>query len=230
MQPTRKTGRIIGALFVIIIILGATSLNLRGLSSSLMSSDTFLAQVFEQQFHMRLSIVLNILASLIWLGIAFYLFPAVKKISRALAFWYAGLWIVHLCTTLMGDSGHLTLITLSKEVQSLSNVDMLSYNSLGRLYAHEYFWGHFFSLMAYSSATFLLFIAFFKGRWIPRILSVWGMAAMTVVFSATVCQLFDIDVDFIFYEQNGYHFIALTLWLLIRGFNPRLKEIASDRS
>ena len=226
MQPTRKTGRVIGILFVLIIALGATSLNLRGLSSSLMGSEDFLEQVFERKFHMRLSIMLNILSSLLWIGIAVYLFPFIKKISRPLAFWYLGLWFIQLCTTLMGDSGHLSLIRLSQEMQSMTSLDLETLNSLGRVYAHEYFWGHFFALMAYSSSTFLLFIAFFKGRWIPRVLSVWGMAAMTVVFSATVLQFFDVDVDFAFYQQNGYHFIALTLWLLIKGFSPKAETIS----
>ena len=224
MQLTKKHGRIVGILFVLIILLGSTSLNFRGLNSTLLASENLLEQVYEQSFYMKLSIILNLIAGLIWLGIAIYLYPFVRNISRSLAMWYVGLWIIQFGAALMGDIGHLSLIVLSHEVQSLVAPDLVTYNVMGKVLINEYFWGHFFSLMGYSSATFLLFIAFFKGKWIPRFISVWGMAAMVVVFSATVAQIFDVDVSFMFYQQNGIHFILMTLWLLIFGFKLNDKK------
>ena len=218
MQLTKKHGRILGILFVLIILLGSTSLNFRGLNSSLLASENLLQQVYEQSFQMKLSIILNLLAGLLWLGIAIFLYPFIKNVSKSLAMWYVGLWIIHFAASLMGDIAHLSLITLSKEVQTLVKPGLEIYNITGTVLINEYFWGHFFSLMGYSSATFLLFIAFFKGKWIPQFISIWGMGAMTVVFSATVAQIFDADVSFMFYQQNGIHFIFMTLWLLIFGF------------
>ena len=221
MTPAKNTGRILGLLFLIIILCGATSLNFRGLGSTLLGSENLLLEVFEQSFSMKLAIVLDLAASLLWLGVAIYLFPYIKNISRSLALWYVALWIVQLCTVIMSDISHLSLINLSQQVNELSDPNMEHYNTLAKVLVNEYFWGHFLALMAYSSATFLLFIVFFKGKWIPRIISVWGMAAMLIVFSATVAQLFDVDVDFVFYQQNGYHFIFMTLWLLIKGFSTK---------
>ena len=205
MQLTKKHGRVVGFLFVLIILLGSTSLNFRGLNSTLLAADNLLEQVYQQSFHMKLSIILNLLAGLVWLGIAIYLYPFVRNISRSIAMWYVGLWIIQFGAALIGDIAHLSLITLSNEVQTLVEADLESYNTMGKVLVNEYFWGHFFSLMGYSSATFLLFIAFFQGKWIPRFISVWGMAAMAVVFSATVAQIFDVDVSFMFYQQNGIH-------------------------
>ncbi len=226
MQLTKKHGRIVGMLFVLIILLGSTSLNFRGLNSTLLASDDMLQQVFEQSFTMKLSIILNLVAGLIWFGIAIYLYPFIKSISRSLAMWYVGLWIMQFGAALMGDIAHLSLINLSQQLQSLPTTDIEFYNTMGKVLINEYFWGHFFSLMGYSSATFLLFIAFFKGKWVPRFIAIWGMAAMIAVFSATVAQIFDVDVNFWFYQQNGIHFIFMTLWLLVRGFDPQ-KEIAT---
>ena len=218
MQLTKRHGRIVGILFVLIILLGSTSLNFRGLNSTLLASNDLLQQVYEQSFQMKLSIILNLVAGLIWLGIAIYLYPFVKIISRSLAMWYVGLWIIQFGAALMGDIAHLSLINLSEQVQTLVAPNLETYHTMGKVLVNEYFWGHFFSLMGYSSATFLLFIAFFKGKWVPGFISIWGMAAMTVVFSATVAQIFDAEVSFMFYQQNGIHFIFMTLWLLIFGF------------
>ncbi len=226
MQLTKKHGRIVGVLFVLIILLGSTSLNYRGLGSTLLASDDMLQQVYNQSFTMKLSIILNLVAGLIWFGIAVYLYPFVKTISRSLAFWYLGLWIMQFGAALMGDIAHLSLINLSQQVHSMGTTNLELYNTMGKVLINEYFWGHFFSLMGYSSATFILFVVFFKGRWVPRFISIWGMAAMTSVFSASVAQIFDVEVSFWFYQQNGLHFIFLTLWLLVKGFDVK-KEILS---
>ncbi|MGB5238646.1 MAG: DUF4386 domain-containing protein [Flavobacteriaceae bacterium] len=224
MQLTKKKGRIVGLLFLIIITLGATSLNFRGLNSTLLASETILLDVFEQATQMRLAIVLNLIAGLMWLGIAIFLFPCIKHISRSLAIWYVVLLVIQFGAALMGDIGHLSLINLSQQVQDIPVAEMTYYNTIGKVLVHEYFWGHFFSLMGYSSATFLLFIAFFRGKWVPRFIPVWGMAAMLFVFFASAVQLFDIKVSFWFYQQNGIHFIFMTLWLLVLGFRTTTIE------
>ena len=221
MHPTKKTGRIVGILFVLIILLGATSLNFRGLGYSLLESENILGDVFEQATRMKISIVLNLVAGLLWLWIAIYLYPYIKNISRSLAMWYVILWVIQFGAALMGDMGHLSLITLSQQVHGMPQVDLVTYNTLAKVYIHEYFWGHFFSLMGYSSATFLLFIAMIRGRWLPLFIPAWGLAAMTSVFFASAVQLFDVDVSFWFYQQNGIHFIVLTLWLLVFGFRTK---------
>lgn len=230
MQPTKRSGRIIGVLFFIIILLGATSLNLRGLNSSLLANENLLGLVFEQTFDMKLAIILNMVAGLLWLGIAIYLFPYVKYISRSLAVWYVALWIIQFCAAMMGDIGHLSLINLSQQVQGMPASDLIHYNTIAKVLVNDYFWGHFFSLMGYSSATFILFIAIFKGRWLPRFIPIWGMGAMSLVFFASAVQLFDVDVSFLFYQQNGIHFILMTLWLLIFGFRTKPVENPPDIS
>ena len=218
MSPTKKQGRIIGILFILIILLGVTSLNFRGLGSSLLESESILQDVFEQGTQMKLAVVLNLMAGLLWLWIAIYLYPYIKNISRTLALWYVALWIIQFGASLMGDLGHLSLIELSRQVQGLSDMELSHYNTIARVQVHDYFWGHFLGLMGYSSATFLLFVAFFRGKWLPAFIPIWGMAAMTSVFTASLVQLFDIEVSFWFYQQNGFHFIFMTLWLLIFGF------------
>ena len=226
MRPTKKTGRITGILFVLIILLGATSLNFRGLGYSLLESENILQEVFEQATRMKIAIVLNLVAGLLWLWIAIYLYPFIKSISRSLAMWYVALWIIQFGAALMGDIGHLSLITLSQQVNGLPDAQLATYNTMARVFVHEYFWGHFFSLMGYSSATFLLFIAMIRGKWLPLFIPIWGLAAMTSVFLASAVQLFDVDVSFWFYQQNGIHFLVLTLWLLVFGFRSDPSENA----
>lgn len=227
MLPSKKQGRIVGFLMILIILAGSISLNFRGLGSRLLESADLLQQVYEQSFQMKFSIILNLTAGLLWLGIAFYLYPQIKHISKSLALWFVGLFIIQFAAGMMGDIAHLSLINLSGQVQTLDAASMETYTVFARVLINEYFWGHFFSLMGYSSAAFLLFIAFIKGSWVPKFLAIWGMAAMLLVFSATVAQIFDLDVSFLFYQQNGIHFIFMTLWLIIFGFQtPGAKEHA----
>jgi len=95
MISHKKLGRIIGVLFLLTILVGIGSLNLRGLSTSLAESPTFLNDVFENSFMMKIGILLDILAALISVGIAVTLFPFIKRYNQGLALWYFGLYVTY---------------------------------------------------------------------------------------------------------------------------------------
>ncbi len=69
----QKTGRILGMLFLLILIVGAGGLSQRGLSTSLVADPDFLDLVYEQAFAMRISIFADVLASGIGITIADFL-------------------------------------------------------------------------------------------------------------------------------------------------------------
>ena len=74
----------------------------------------------------------------------------------------------------------------------------------------------------------MLYYVFFKARLIPRLLSLWGIVAVTIVFVTTLFQVFDQPVNMILYLQNEVHILVLTFWLLIKGFNTTEEVPSSD--
>ena len=228
MQPTKKSGRIVGLFFLGMLLAGAFSINLRGLSRTLLESENLLQLVSGQYAQMKTAIFLDLLAGFLGVSAAIYIYQILEPYTRMTALWYLAAAILNFGLGMAGDMGHLSLLELSRMSSEIPANTETVYNIAAQGYINQYFWAHFFSLILYSFSSILLFWAFFKLRLIPRILAGWGMIALLLVFTATVLQLNQVDVNFILYQQNGIHFIVLIIWLLTKGFkNPEEKSQAA---
>lgn len=221
MKSTKKIGRTVGVLLFLLMAVGIPSVILRGLSVSMAASPNFLAEIYQNATSMRLSMLLDILASSLWLVIAIIVFPLVKAYKNSLALWLVGIWLVQLATIVSSDITHLSLLSLSEEFVKTEALDKTHYATMGLSMIQEYFWAHFMSIMLFAAATFVFYFFLFKTNLIPRFLSVWGMLAISLVFVACWLNIFDLDVSFHFFSQNGLFMIVLMGWLIAKGFNPK---------
>ena len=222
MKSIKNTGRIVGVLLFSLMAVGIPSVLFRGLSVSLAESPDFLNHIYENATSMRFSMLLDILANSLWLIIAILVFPLVKAYKNSLALWIVGIWLVQLATLVSSNITHLTLLSLSDEFVKSEVLDKAHYNTLGLSMIQEYFWAHFMCLILFAAATFVFYYFLFKSKLIPRFLSVWGMLAISLVFVASWLNIFDVDVSFHFYSQNGLFMIVLMGWLIAKGFNPKV--------
>ncbi len=217
----QKTGRILGMLFLLIVLIGAGGLSQRGLSTSLVADPDFLDLVNEQAFAMRISILADVLASAIGIFIAVFLYPLLKKHYGGIAIAYLALWVLQSAIAFIGDISHLSLISLSQEYTTTSAMDNGYHSTIGSMLVEDYFWSHFLSLIIYATGAWLLYFVLLKVKLVPQWLALWGMLAVTIVFTVTWLQIFDQSVSFNFYLQNGVFMICFIIWLLIKGFkNP----------
>lgn len=226
MKTDIKTGRVVGVLFLLMIITGSISLDYRGLSTSLTESETFLQTVFENSFDMRIAILLDFIAALTWILIFIYVYPVLKKHLKDMSIWHFGFGflVINFVIIVVSNISHLSLITLSKAFINADSPDLGYYRTLGKMSIRDYYSAHFFSLITYTIGAAALFYALFKTKIVPRFLSIWGIFAMMVVFGATWFQIFGYKVSFNFYMQNGLHIISFTLWLIIKGFSVPSKD------
>lgn len=219
MESIQKTGRVIGLLLLLLMACGIPSVMLRGLSTSMAASPTFLNEVFESSMEMRLSIFLDITASVLWLVIAIIAFPVIKKYKLSFALWFFGIWVVQFAVIVFSDIGHLSLLSLSSDFVNNSSLETSHYATLGLLKIEEYFWAHFMGIMLFALAAFSFYFFLFQTKLVPRLLSGWGMLAITLVFIACWLNIFDRPVSFYFFSQNGIHLIVLMGWLIAKGFD-----------
>ena len=219
MKTNQRTGRLIGLLLLLIVVLGIPSVNLRGLSTSMAVSPEFLNNVFQKSMQMRLAVFLDIVASALWLVVAVILFPVIGLYKKGLALGFFGIWIAYLAVILFSNISHLSLLSLSQEFVKTGAANVDYFNTLGLLKIEEYFWAHFMAIMLYASAAWIFYYFLFRTKLVPRLLSGWGLIAISLAFLACWLNIFDISVSFYFFLQNGLHMIVLLLWLLIKGFN-----------
>ncbi|MEM9649357.1 MAG: DUF4386 domain-containing protein [Bacteroidota bacterium] len=228
MKTNQQIGRIIGFLLLIIIALGIPSVIFRGLSSSLVNSSSFLSLVSENAMEMRIAVLLDIIVSLLWITVAAFVFPYLKKFNNRLALAYMAIWSVYFGVIIFSNISHLSLISLSQEFESMNQLNLEYFTLVGRLKVDDYFWAHFFGIMLYASAAFIFYYFLFRKRYVPRFLSVWGMVAIFIVFVACWLNIFDVNISFHFFSQNGLHMIILMGWLVAKGFSDSTESKKED--
>lgn len=218
MKNTKQLGRSIGLLMIGIILVGIPSTLFRGISTSMTKNPDFLTIVFERSQEMKFTILFDMIASALWLVVAGVMLKHIKTYSRPIAYIFLGLLLVFLATIVFGDISHLSLISLAEHYSLSQTLDNKVFNALGFIKVKDYIWSHLLSLILYSSANFLLLWFLFKSKMVPRFLAVWGMLAMTIVFTASWLQIVGVSVSMYAYYQNGINFIFFISWLLIKGF------------
>ena len=155
MNSNKDIGRVLGVLFLLMLITGAIGNNLRGLTTALIESQTFLSDVVENSLQMKIAITLDLIASAIGVGIAIKVFPLLKQYSKSIAFWYVGLCLIGLAIVIVSNITHLSLITLSQLVVKTEAMNDSYFTTLAILKIEEYYWAHFFILIVFRfSASF----------------------------------------------------------------------------
>lgn len=220
MKSNKNLGRVIGVLFLTIIATGVPSNMFRGLSSSLARTPEFLQTINTEALQMRFVVLLSFITHVTWVIVIGLLYPLLKKFNTRLALAFLVFWTTSFAIALFGDLSHLSLLSLAQEALNSSTHNIEQFQLLGLAKVKDYLWSHFMVLILYSSSTFLFFYYLFKTKMVPRILSVWGMVAMIIVFTASWLNIFDQYVGMYPFLHNGLHMMVFTFWLLIKGFSP----------
>lgn len=219
MNSDKQIGRIVGILFLLILIIGIFGSGMRGLSSTLVESQTFLKDVFESSMQMKIAIVLDLIASGIGVGIAVTLFTLLSKHNKSIAFLYFGFWIAQFATIIVSNISHFSLISLSEKYLQMGSPDSAYFQTLGFLKVEEYIWAHFISLIIFNVAASMLYFLFYQAKLIPRLLSVLGIIAANLALIGVLIQVFGFNGSMLFFLPNGLFILAFAIWLIVKGFN-----------
>ena len=226
MALTKKSGRILGFLFLLTVLAGATGTSFRGLGGADANSTAFLEQIMQLTGQMKLAISLDKLASAIGVGIAIFLYAFIKKYEQRLAIAYLAIAGINFTIIVVSNIIHVNLLSLSEEFAITTSATNEYYTTLAKMLYDAYYWTHFLMLMLYSIGGLVLYYFLFRSKLIPGWLSIWGILASIVVFFGGALQLADIKVSGLLFVQNGIYVLTFIVWLLVKGFNPKyIKEL-----
>ena len=215
MQSINRTGRLVGILFLLIFIIGVTAINYRGLSMSIIESENFLKDVYENSLHMKFAILLDVVSSFVGIAIAALLYPILKQYHKSLALAFFAFWTAQLAIVIGSNVSHLSLISLSKEFVTGFPIDTQNYTLLGTLAVEEYYWAHYFIIIIFNVGGFILHYLFYTSKLLPRMLSIWGILAALIAIVGILVQFFEISNSMYFFMPNGLLIIALSILSLI---------------
>ncbi len=217
MNAHKKNAIIIGALFIITMLLGMIDAyfvapELKPPYVNTTNIDILLLGVFS---------VLAMAIGIVFIAIAF--FPVIKKHSESIALTYVVFRTIECVLLVVGSLCYLYIIALSGESKNI--IGSTWYVTAVTVALKIKLYGYQLAMIVLGLGSMFLCYSLFKTKAVPRVLSIWGgIGYISLLLSAalSICGVIDTTkgLGMILYIPGGlWELIVFPLWLFIKGFN-----------
>jgi hypothetical protein len=230
MNPAKRTGRIVGLLLFVHLATGlmVPYIILRPLTVVPLG---FLENAAGMSFQVRLSVLILFVGGAVTVGIAVATLPVFRRYSGALALWLLALAVVNFSLQAVENATWLSMLSLSQEYAKAGAADAGLFRGLGAVVRAAWKWTHYSHLFVVGSWIFVFYSVLWRSALVPRALAAAGL--LTAMLQITCITL----PQFLGYPSVmpiatglplGVSYIALALWLLVKGFEERRSPLHAE--
>lgn len=210
-------------MFFIVAVTSILSMVLFGKTVGSGNISNNLMNISNKAMQMRTSLFIDLITSVGIVVLATQLFINLEKKNRNIALVALGWWLVEATLLAVSKMSANSLITLSLEYVKAGAPDSSYFQTLGILFQNADSLGYTIHLMFFSIGGILFYSLFYKSKSIPRVFSVWGIAAVSLSLIGTLLMLFDLDLGMIMYAMfapNALFELTIGVWLMVKGMRP----------
>ena len=159
--------------------------------------------------------------AIVVLGVLFYI--VFNKEYQIIALVALGCFLAEAITLAVSKIGAYALIPLSQEFVGAGTPEPSYFQTLGDFFYYGFDrLGFDIHMLFFGLGGILWYYLFYVSGYIPRALSIWGLAAVCLLSIAVVLKLYDRDflpaaqilaLPYVPYE------LFLGVWLIVKGFN-----------
>jgi hypothetical protein len=222
MDTYRKSGIVTGILFIVATAAGILAL----FSQSILDAPDYLTRISASEPTVLAGALLVFIMGWAGAGIGISMYPVLRRHNEGLALGAAGFRIIEGVFHCIGAVLVLLLATASRELIKAGPAGLAQLQNLGTLLREGRTWvGDVAAIPSWCIGAYLYYSLFFKTRLVPRWLSVWGLAGITLVVAASMLVLFrqtsslstaQMLLSFPIAAQE----MVLAIWLIVKGYNP----------
>jgi len=218
MNTSKNTIRLLGAAFLFVFVASILSgLLLISVVGSGSISD-ILVNISDNPTLMRTSIVVGLVTSIGIVVLAVLLYVVLRKQNNIIALVALGWWLAEAITLAVSKIGLFAMIPLSLEFVGAGAPGTSYYQTLGDfLYSGIFQQGDNIHMLFYCLGGILWFYLFYRSRYIPRVLSVLGLAIESLALIGMVLVLFAVSDNMLFFYPIAVLELAIGLWLMVKG-------------
>lgn len=221
MSESKKTARIVGILFLSVLVVYLTGALIL---ESILSAPDYLTEIFANENLVILGALLEITNGILYVGIAVLMYSILKQYNEGLARGYIAFRLIEFALQIVSDLSVLKLLSLSKEYAMAGANDQTYYEILGASLLSERYWSTQISSIAFTLCALLFYFAAYHLKFIPRFISVWGFIAASLVLISTTIGILGYDLGTAFEFLTGVPMLLnevfLGIWLIVKGFYP----------
>jgi len=220
MNTVKNTPRFLGAAFLFVFVASLLSNTLLSSAIGTGSISNNLVNIANNLTLVRASILVELFTSVGIIVLASLLYVVLHNQNKIIALVALGWWLAEAITLAVSKIGAFALIPLSLEYIEAGAPQSSYFQTLGNfLYYGVDRQGWAVHMLFFCLGGILWYSLFYKSRYIPRAMALWGTISVAVVLSGTLVVLFDRNLD-----PGMILFIPYLLfegligpWLMVKG-------------
>jgi hypothetical protein len=226
MNTQKSAPRLLGAAFLLVAVVSlASGLLLSSVVGSGSNSD-ILVDVSRQGTLVRLSSLGELLTSAGIVALAGLLYRVLRKQNKIVALIALGCWLAEAISLAVSQIGTLALLPVSLEFVQAGAPVHSYYQTLGAfLYSGVNGLGITFHMWFYCLGGMLWYGLFYTSKYIPRVISLWGLLAVSVALVGIVLQVLGYEVSILVFLPILPFEVTIGGWLLLRGIKEHRRDV-----
>jgi Domain of unknown function (DUF4386) len=215
----QKTARIVGALFLLTLVLGMYN-NLFLLGPISFSKD-FLNSVGANSNAVISSVLLGLFTGICSLAIDILLYGIFKTYSKSLALAYLVFAVIKFSFGIVDNAAVFTLLSVSNEFLQSGTTDINLYKTLGNIIVNAREMTHLTDILFGFLCYFLFFYLIFRTKLLPLFFIIFGFIASISGATEMILNLYNINHKWHIFMLLPLALCQLlfSIWLIIKGFS-----------
>jgi hypothetical protein len=216
MTDARSSGLIFGVL-ILVQMVGAILVNFF-LTAPLFGSPGFLVAAAAHAQQIGLSVLLGIILGALSIVMAIIAFPIFRQHSGRLALLFVAISVGGFSVSVVEQISVMSMVSLSNAYAAVGASQQELFEGLRGVVAAARNWAHYSSLIIGGGTLMVLYSVLFRFKLVPRALAAFGLFAVALQLTSVSMPLFGHDVVFQMLAPLGLSQLALSIWLMIKGF------------
>jgi hypothetical protein len=218
MNTEKQTGRLIGGLLLLSLLLGMW--NNFGLTMPIFAEPGWLQNGAQMPSLFAFSALLAVVTSLMMMAVAILAWPILRQSSPSLALAYVLLTAIVVATNAVEQANFLALRALSLQHAKNSGLDPAMFELMRGMVGAARHGIHFIDKLFGGTWAFVLFLALFRSNLVPRIVPAIGLVAAPIQMLGISSVLFMQPMSPLMLAPLALTLLVLSLTLLVKGFTP----------
>jgi hypothetical protein len=225
MHTNRRIAVVAGVLFIIATLGSVAS---TALLSPILGAPDYLAKISAHHNQILLGAFFQFVGAAACPGIALALYPVLRRHNEGLALGAVGFRLIEGALYVLIVVCLLLLVTLSQASLKVGAPAASVYQVSGVLLTAARDWlGPMAGVLTFGLGALMYYWVLYQARLVPRWLSAWGLVGITLVLVAGLLVMFRLagplsTTQVVLSLPIGVQEMVLAVWLIAKGFNPRV--------
>ncbi|MFC1787306.1 DUF4386 domain-containing protein [Halobacteriota archaeon] len=224
MNSDKFTPRLLGIMFVFVAVASLLSgFMLMSLNYSMTGPPDNISETMisfsDNPTMVQMSIVGFLIEAVAIVLLTVLLYTTLKTKNKIIARWAFGLWIIEAVFLAVRQINAFSLLYTSQEYVKAGAPYSSYFQTLGSLFYELMHFSYDVQMVFYCMGGMLFYYLFLKSKYVPKVLSLFGIMAASLGFIGELFALFGYDVPLYVFLPILPFELAIGVWLIVKGFN-----------